>query len=699
MLLALLASAFAAPLRVPAPVGATAEVLPLVEPGRVEILVRDGDASAVGKPFEGFLPDGVRAGRVTNFGGHFVVTVWMRRSGDTLALDWTGDGWNARPVARGAAVSASVRSGEAADAMCVSVPGVVFVPLHGKDVLEELPPAVTRPVAPRWRVAEPVEVTWERIAVLRDRTFGGTPPKDRSRELYELGALHRDLGHAREAALYFGLAVEAGAPADVVMLQRAGALLSIGDYDGARAAVDAVPAAPATERAAMEAAIALRTGLPAPLAAGRALAASVDRVDTAVLAGALLLRGGCWVEAEAVLAPYASANDPRAPLAALLLADARLLQGNLDGASTALSNIEDANLLGPLRSLARARTRLLATVRQTPAYWAGVIPSLGLAGRDGDTPEALEALWLRGQIAEELGDDDEALAAYGALVDRRRTLLGGEPGARLAAAWQRRVQGLFDAGRDIDALVAHLGAWRPGLSTRLAEPGPLLDVARTWASQGLHDEALDVLTEVAALQGERGLDDRATVLAIAEGYRRSGRTAEAIEALDFLATRAYDAPGYAAQAALLRGRVLADKGNAAAARAAWATLVEPPRRGRGAVALPVDAVSEANLRIALSDAEEGRCEPLLARAEGPIPDDLSAGWIAAVRSRCLSALARPDEARAAARAAAERLIDPDAASWARGLAGEPASGVWKQIAEDAEADAALRERLTTLGGG
>lgn len=688
--------ALAAPLRLASGPASTAEVLPVVETGRVDILVRNGDADAIGRPFAGRRLDGVRAGRVTNFGGHLLVTAWMRDAGDTLALVRTAEGWEARPVPIAAA------TGPAAE-RCELPPKTALLPLHGEDMLAELPQEVVRPTVARWELAEPNEVNWGRVDALRSATFGGGPPgPDLPRNLYALGALHRELGHAREAAYYFGEAVGAGAPAGVVRLQQASALLGVGDYEGARAALDAAPDAAPSDRAAVQAVLALRTGAPAALATGRDLAGRADRPDLAVLAGALLLRANCWTEAAAVLDPVAGGEDLRAPFAALLLSEALLLDGKLDAAARAVGRIERLDLLGPLRSLVRARSRLVSVAKETPAAWPGVLPVLDMAGRTGDSPEALDALYLRGQIAETLGDDDLALEAYVALVDRRRALLAGEPGQRLVTVWKRRVEGLFEVGRELDALVVHLGAWRPGLADHLSDPTPLLHVAEAWIRQGMAQEALDVLTEVAAIQGLRGLDDRATVLAIADAYRATGRFPEALEALDFLATRPAVDDAVASRAVLVRGRTLAESGDLAGARAAWTSLVAPPRKGRPAPVVDPEVAAEATLRLAIADAAEGRCEPLLALPVAAPPPDVSAAWLDATRSTCLAKAERPDEARTAAKAAADGFVDPASADWARGLAGEPTDTLNKQlvaadVAEDA-ADAALRARLDALRG-
>lgn len=695
--LALVALAGAAPLRISAPPGATVEVLPSIEPGRVEILVHGGDR-ALQSLFRGPPADGIRTGRVTDMGGHQVVTVWMRRSTHTLALERVGEGWEAVavPVTKAASHPSQVSTVE-----CAGTPGTPLVPLRGADMVHELPPEAFVLTLPRWEAAEPVPVAEDatsgavssgsvssaRVAELRSGLFGGgaaapIEPADRARALYELGAHHRELGLLREAVHYFGSAAAAGAPGGLAQLQHAGALLSLRAWSDARDSAEEAQRAGAPDDAVLSvlATVSMLTGAPAPGPTGRALASRASSPEPSLLAGALLLRAGCWTEATPVLERALPAAGERGAVARLLLADARLLAGNVDGADAVLGDLPALGVPTRWSGLARARTRLIALVRQSPNLWPAMVPTL--EGVSADELEGPEALFLLGQIGDRLGDDALALRAWGSLVDRRRWLLAGEPGERLLSVWARRVGELLTGGHDIDALAAHLAAWRPGLTLHMTDPAPLAAVAAAYMRAGLDEEALDTLGVVAEVEGRRGLDDRGTILAVAEIYRRTGRPAEALDTLDFLATRPPE-PTTLARSAILRGRVLQGQGDLEGARALWSAVVEPP-----------DAAVEARLRVALADAEAGRCGGLDALAVDTLPADLAPGRVAMSRAACLATAGRIDESRTIAAQAVGQLTDPSTTAWAEVLAGTPPEGTWRRIAAEDAAEASFRARLS-----
>lgn len=696
----LCAAVLAAPLRIAAPPGAAIEVLPPVEPGRVEVLVHGGDSS-LRTLFRGPPADGVRTGRVTDMGGHQVVTVWMRSPTDTLAFERVGEGWEG--------VAVPVGTGGPSSPECSGVPGTPLTPLRGVDMVHEFPADTFVLTLPRWDAAEPAvgTVSWERVTALRGALFGHGAVADRAIPLYELGALHRELGHLREAAYYFESAASASvkgagspvpaAPAGIAELQRAGALLSLGAWADARDAAEVArkAGAPAADVSSVLATVSLLTGDPAPGAVGRALAATTTAPDPSLLAGALLLRAGCWTEAAPVLERALPAEGERGAMARLLLADARLLAGDPEGADAVLGELPAVTTPTRWSGLARARSRLVALVRESPNLWPAMVPTLERAAAPAawgaDDVEGAEALFLLGQIGERLGDDTLALRAWGSLVDRRRGLLAGEPGARLLGVWARMVAEPLAGDRDIDGLAAHLAAWRPGLAPHMTDPAPLTAVAAAYMRAGLDAEALDVLGVVAEVEGRRGLDDRATILAVAEIYRRTGRPTEALDTLDFIATRPPE-PATVARAAILRGRVHLDQGNVDAARALWSGVV-------GAPEVPPELAAEARIRVALLDAERGCLAPedglvtVDALVLDALPADLAPGRVATARAACLAVAGRIDESRTIAAQAVGALTDPSTRAWAEVLAGTPPDGTWRRIAADDVADAALRTRL------
>jgi tetratricopeptide (TPR) repeat protein len=234
----------------------------------------------------------------------------------------------------------------------------------------------------------------------------------------------------------------------------------------------------------------------------------------------------------------------------------------------------------------------------------------------------------------------------------------------------------------------HGGAWRPGLAVWLTDPAPLRAVADADARLGLGRAALEALQVVATAEGDHLLDDRATVLAVAGLYRANGQLPEALDALDFLARRAPD-PVLDARARVLRARILAQQGDRDGARALYASVTSPP-----------DAAAEANIRLALDDAESGVCDPdrlALAAAAAPLPADLPGGVVALARSRCLGAAGRADEARAAAMDAAAGLHDPAAVALATWIGGAPspagATDVWSRLHAADASYATLRDRV------
>lgn len=688
--LGLHAIAAAAPLRIAAPPGATVEVLPSVEPGRVEILVHGGDRE-LQSLFRGAPADGVRTGRITDLGGHQVVTVWMQSPTDTLALLRVEEGWEgvAVPLSK-----APTHSSRASPVECAGTPGTPLVPLRGADMVQDYPADTFVLTSPRWEAAEPSAVSWARVTALRAELFGREERAEPDpRALYELGAQHRELGHLREAVYYFDSAATAGAPGGLAQIQRAGALLTLHAWSDARGAAEVAAKAGAPDHAALTvlATVSMLTGDPLPVSTGRALAQSLAAPEPSLLAGALLLRAGCWTEAAPVLERALPMDGERGALARLLLADARLLAGDIDGADTVLGDLPADGAPAQWKGLARARTRLLALVRQSPNLWPAQVPTLErLAAspgrssadvRSGDDVEAAEALFLLGQIGDRLGNDDLALGALGSLIQLRRGLLAGEPGARLLAVWTRRVTGLLDDERDIDALATHLAAWRPGLTVHMTDPAPLAAVAAAYVRVGLYDEALDTLGVVAEVEGRRALDDRGTILSVAEIYRRIGRPTQALDALDFLATRRAD-PAIVVNAAILRGRVLLDQGDVEGARAVWSAVIAPPA-----------AAVEARLRIALVDAEAGRCGGVDLLSSAALPADLAPGRVAISRAACLATAVRFDESRTIAAQVVGQLTDPSTTAWAEVLAGTPPEGMWRRIAADDAAQVALRARL------
>lgn len=678
--------ALAAPLRLSA-THAVPEVLPVTVPGRVEILIRGsvpaGESADLGDPADlrselGDVPiDGVRAWRLWDLGGEWLLTAWMRVPGTSLRFTRDGDSWVSDVLSAAPLLPAAVGG-------CDATPRVPLVPLHGRDMLHEFPVTEFVPSLPRWSEGEPSDPSWDHVASLRRSLDPGD-----AHALYALGALHRDLGHAREAAYYFGVAVERGAPAAVTTLQRAGAELAAGDWEAARTAASDARGFLADDEPVreIEGVLALVTANPPPAGAGRALAAATARPQPSLLAGALLLSDGCATEAIPVLAR--ATHDPgHSPMARLLLVDALLLGGEVRSAESAMAELSDQQVPPRWAALLRSRAMLLTLLNESPDAWPTMVPTLEALGR-GDDGAAAESLFLLAQIGETLGDTRLTIDSLAALVDRHRGLVAGEPGRRLAAAWQSRVTLLLAEGRDLDALALHAGAWRPGLLAHLADPTPLHQLAEVDERYGLYGPALDLMQTSFELEGGRGLDDRGSVLAIARLYRLSGRPTEATESLDFLALRPSD-PTLAAEVAMLRAGLHADAGEVEAARALYATVRKPA---------PLWAA--ARLSAAMLDAHSGGCAealPVLATPPDPLPASISRAELADDHARCLDALGRHDEARAVTSAAIGALVDADARAFAVRAAGTSTGAgpadVWTRLQAEDGAQVALQARLS-----
>jgi tetratricopeptide (TPR) repeat protein len=683
---ALMSLALAAPIQFSTSPGAEVEVLPVSVPGRVEVIFHRNRVDL--RPQLGDDPiEGLRAWRLSDLGGEWVLTAWMWDPKTSLTLTrptltQTENVWAATVSPIKLAIPPEVPGVCAVDAR------TALVPLHGKDMLHSFPAGLFLPAMPRWTAGEPEEpATWDKVAAQR-RTLG---PADAPGN-YAMGAMHRDLGHAREAAYYFATAVKFGAPGETALLQAAGAQLASGQWEAARATAAAARLAGAADEPVreIEALIALVTLDPEPATSGRALALASTRPAASLVAGGLLLRAGCATEAIPVLERAILVEESeRAAMARILLMDAHVLGGDIKGAESTMKDLSSRGVPERWSGLLRARARLITLLQQSPNQWAALVPELEKIGRNRDE-EGAESLFLLGQIGAALGDARMSIDAWGALVDHHRDLLAGEPGERLAAAWEARVKGLLGDDRELEALAMHAGVWRPGLLTHLKTADQLQALAVVDERYGLFEPALDLMKAVSDMEGARGLDDRATILNIARLYRLSGRTAEATESLDFLAARPPD-PLLSSKATLLRAAVQTDLGQFEAARALYATVSSPQ----------ADA-DEARVRGALLDSHAGRCEAALAvllAPPKPFPPGVPIAEAEEDAAHCLTALNRPVEAKAAAARAAAALVDADAAAFdgwvsrAKDTAKGPGS-VWSRLIAEDTAHGSLKTRLT-----
>lgn len=668
-MLALLALAWGAELRLEPSPGATVQVLPPVAPARVDVLIHRNTANLRAQVRDPY--DGLRSARALDLGGDWVVTVWLKAPTDTAELLQEGGAWRVHAVPAPPRDVGETPAPPTLDelhagievAACPVTP-LPLSPLAGHDAIWGFDAHDFAADLPMWTEAEPPgPASWASVTLLR-RVMPKTHAKrERARVLYALGAMHRDLGHAREAAYYFDsaatLTTESEGLAD---LQRAGALLRVRKWDAAvQAAWDAY-AQGAPDEAVIEVLgiAAIADAGPSPVAVGRALAAASPRPDLQMIAGTLLSREHCTREAVVALrAAEAGLTGEPQQVARLLLTDALLLDGAPLDADDVLARVETRLLRPQWQGLARARGRLLPMLLQTPDQWLASVPTLQLAST-GEAPDGAESLWLLGQIYEKLGEDRAALDAYGELVDRYHKLGEGVPGERLVHAWNGRVAALLRMGRPVEAMGLHMAAWRPVMGRRMLDPGPLPELARAYADASLLDRALSVLQDVTDIQGRVGADSHATAVDVAALYLRMGRPQEALDATNWV-LRAKTSPALDAPAQDLRGQAYAALGRADEARAAYTALLGDPALG-----------PHAGVRIGLLDAAAGRCAAAVTRL-APLVEQVGGADQAearAARDRCLVALGRAPEASA-----------------------PPGDATLTAVAQEDAADAAFQERL------
>lgn len=670
MLLLLAGLSLAGPLRLTPSPEATLQLLPTVQPGLAEVMVYDNTADLRAQ-LKGLRFDGIRKIRATNMGGTWLVNAVLDKPDTSLQLQVEGGTWVGTVVHRPPADTLQVSSFSLADLAkdpeqvhpC-QAPRLPLSPLVGNDMSYGLNPHDFVPQLPRWTEAEPTEVSWDAVDALRESLFVRKEKGAEAERYYRLGALHRELGHAREAAYYFAASRDRGGERAITELQRAGALLASQQWDAARSSAWQAWRWGASDDAVLEilGVISLATHHPNGGSTALVTAHTTARPSSLALAGALLLESGCPQEAIPILrtaVQYLRRSDPpKASEARLLLADSFILSGQLENATEVLGQLTEKELPPEQAGILRARNRLLALLRQTPDKWASLIPSLNeLRYQSG--AEAAESLFLSGQVQEWLGDDAAAIDTYLSLVDHNRRLSDGEPSRRLVEAWLRRTRRLMEDGQDLRAVELHAAVWRPFLADRVNDPAPLIPLAAAYRKIGLHHRAMNLLGLAAEAQGRLQQDDQETVLQIADLYLEMGHPDLAADALEVLRTRTL-APTVAGKALILEGRIAENEGQLALAQQRWTEAAQ----------VPTTAV-EARARIALLDAAVGNCTPALEPLATALEDldlrqRMGEGVMRSFYAHCLGSSGNAEGSAVAAFQASTALQDPDSqryASW------------------------------------
>lgn len=524
--------------------------------------------------------------------------------------------------------------------------------------------------------------------------------------LYRLGQAHEALGMTREARYYYGAAQTQGrgAPALVTELAQARVALSNGAPETARAHCQsaAQAARPSQDRDVLAclALVSLETGHPAPGPTGRALARSSGRPIDLLLAGQLLVASGHPSEA-APLLDAAERSLPPGPLLRMAQAtqgDAAFLQGDLDSARR---HWTDAGPQGELGRTVWLRQRTVELVRTGPTTWTSILPDL-VRFQDSDEPVAADAYYLEAQIAGWLSEPEGELVALGGLVERfPHRAASSDAAERLWAALDVRLSDLTRQGRWLDVAATWHDHYHPVLEP-IAWAEPLQGVVQAYEVLGLPQEALDVQRTAFAIETRRGTSSPIGLIRLARLYEETDHAQDALRTLDFL-----DGEGLPTElrgaAWLIRGDAWMRLDDAETARGWWMRAAKRP-----------ETRDPAELRLALDDAESGRCQAALPRLTALAERDpdlvpMRDGRLHLVLARCLVEAGDTDAATLAARDAAGRSDDPEVARFATWLAqrqGDPMveqalradTDLWAVLSNESDAQADFNAAIAQRRG-
>jgi tetratricopeptide (TPR) repeat protein len=713
-MLLLMSLALAAPLRLTLSPEAALQLLPTVQPGRVEVLVYENRANLRAQ-VKNRRFDGIRRIWAVDMGDVWVVNAILEKPDQSLRIQQKDGSWIGNVVRSAPSESLRIDAPTldqlaAAPTLQCQSPRLSIAPLLGEDMSYGVEPDDFKPLLPRWTDAEPNVVSWDAVQELRAALFVRHESGEAAAAYYRLGALHRDLGHAREAAYYFGKSVEKGGEKGITELQRAGALLQARSWDAAQTAAWKAWKEGAPEEGVIEilSVVALATQDNKAGTLGLALAHATARPDALALAGALLMQNNCAQQSIPILktaVQYLRRTDKnKAAEARMLLSDALLLTNDLDAAEDLMGQLSEHQLPESWAGVLRARGRLVSLLRQSPDKWASILPSLS-SQRAGLDTEAAESMFLAGQVQEWLGDDRAALESYLDLVDHHRRLTGGDVSRRLVQAWSRRTQRLYAEGRDVEAMQLHAAVWRPFLANKLDDPETLRLLAGSYQRLGLHYRAMAMLGMVAEVEGLQKRDDQATVLQVAGLYLEMGHPELAEDTLAVLRTRSLN-PASTGAAFVIDGRIAEQKG-----------LVEQARKFYGLASTVPQSRLEAIGRLAMMDAGEDRCIPALPRLEEVLEDPasrsrLGEGLLRTLHARCLEQVGNIEGSAVEAFLASEQLSDPDSKRMVRYLSAQasekvqlaPPGGIqrpdppdiWVLLQDEDDAQREFTERIAAL---
>jgi hypothetical protein len=303
-------SAFATPLELQVSPEASVELLPSVQPDRVEILIY-GNRIDLREQIRDGRFDGIQRINAIDMGDIWVINTRLQSGTGSLmlqpAITGSAGRWIVSPSPLPPASPLNITSPGLAGLLTAAPPvcpasTLSIVPLQKEDMSYGLDPLRFRIAPPRWTDAEPASASWEAVAELRAGLFVRDEQPDRAAAFYRLGALHRDLGHVRESAYYFGQAAKQArmiAQPDpvlpLILLQQSSVLLMSARWEESREVAWAAARAGAPEDAVLEILGVLELAESSPHAAvtALALARASARPAALALAGALLMQEGC----------------------------------------------------------------------------------------------------------------------------------------------------------------------------------------------------------------------------------------------------------------------------------------------------------------------------------------------------------------------------------------------------------------------
>jgi predicted negative regulator of RcsB-dependent stress response len=540
-------------------------------------------------------------------------------------------------------------------------PSLPMLFMHGEALLPAFDPREYDPLFPVYAPGVGPG-SWSAIDAARETFLEDPSPRARAEAAYALGWNYLELGFSREARYYFELlpAFDHIFDPRVISMTRARVALELGQVVEARQHLEEGWRAGASPEQVLEsmALLSLVTADPPPAATAHALLDSTGRPEAWLLAAELLQRANHFdLSIEVLQGLDSRVPEELEPAVFLRLGDALMVTGDHKGAMRAYKRAPE-----PYQQLRLLHAQLLSL--PSPA-WAEVIPYLrDIAKSDG--LEAAEALYLLAQVNIFFGERTSAMKDLQELEERFPEVFArSDAGHRQLDLYFSALEGLHEQLRWVDIAALHRQIWSRALLNRTTDHRPLLYAADAFDEIGLPEEARRVLGDAFYVLSTQEGDDPVLVFRLAELYAQAGRNPEALETLEYLSR--HDLPSeYRGRRALLRAEILAATGDDEGALAAYMQAARSS-----------DTRDEAQIQLALRDAEAGRCKqaiPSLQRLLMPSRklQRLSDPLPFLALARCLMVEGREAEAAQVAREAAGRIERPEDARQATYIGSSPA---------------------------